>query len=881
MDGQIRVWLWVLGVCLAFLLVGSSWIGKSIPPQDTLEIKFPGLLLDMLPDWERVEQMRDWVVYGFLTSQDVSPEILTVALHDCPPIRQPALSEVHRWQYGVGRWAWLPGEDPDTVDLYCFLPRGADERLLGPLADDFRRHTGQIPAKVYWVVYRLHPEEPAAEVSLVDSFPGAELFEVSGRFGYREREIGSREDLLGFIQEIDSLTYAEIREGKLVLGGRDLPDKRPLVDLEDIAVLYQAYLTSDEVGFSLDLAWRACADLVSALAASSPPGVSEERWAEIISWALLGDLEPLLELIEELQSQGTEEAQRAAAELAAVIEKYKCLDCSDHITLITLCVISGIPLVDCACQALAEALPDEVPGIPQEEWDEAWLEIFLNGNLYALHELMKELRAQGTPEAREAYAQLATLLGQYVAQCPRYDGDIAGTEVGMTLFYCDLLCKLWVWDFENSTPRDIGMIPDLELPIAEIYWDQIWKLPKGRRWFDLDYSKLSRHDDVLFLSPWCTRLFAAVDDPENRGQEVPPRELPETRRTSVHWWNSHWSEIVEEEPQYFRLNEIHKWSAVIAWLKGKGLMDKLGFLESESVTRDKLFPNWLEEHREELAFTGWLPFVNEPGAECLSIICSESRPAFGREGAFLSGGVSLADPERTSRAPDVREEWYELVQEILRSGTGRLSYPTPSLDAPRASYVFDLVELSQVTPGPDASFRAPYYQFPTLERKAFGWQKAGANRYSYRAEWQLSGNVTLQENINFEKAEGNRVLVEYNPSRSLQLVEWLVEPRERRGGRAQDPKVDAILRGQEFWSLTEPVREYLKRAFGGVGIEFVGNDILIHCPTDSWPVLLNSLPHEYALNIAAHTKMLALEPTRLDHVERFVHATEEGVTIGG
>jgi len=69
MGGPTRVWLWVLGVCLAFLLVGSPWIGKIISPQDTVEIQFPGLLLDTLPQWERVEQMRDWVVYGFLTSQ--------------------------------------------------------------------------------------------------------------------------------------------------------------------------------------------------------------------------------------------------------------------------------------------------------------------------------------------------------------------------------------------------------------------------------------------------------------------------------------------------------------------------------------------------------------------------------------------------------------------------------------------------------------------------------------------------------------------------------------------------------------------------------------------------------------------------------------------
>lgn len=665
MDGQIRVWLWVLGVCLAFLLIGGLWIEKCIPPQDTLEIKFPGLLLDMLPDWERVEQMRDWVVYGFLTSQDVSPEILTVALHDCPPIRQPALSEVHKWQYGVGRWAGLPGEDPDTTDLYCFLPRGADERLLGPLADDFRRYTGQIPAKVYWVVYRLHPEEPAAEVSLVDSFPGTELFEVGGRFGYREREIRSREDLRRLLQEIDSLTYAEIREGKLILGGRDLPGEKPVVDLEDVATLYQAYLASDKVGFSLDPAWVACADLSNVLPPNLPPGISEERWIEIIDRARDGDLQPLQELIEELQGQETEEAQRAAAELRAAIAKYTV--CS----LFSLfCRSQGIPLDKCACLALAAALPDEVPGVPQDQWEQIREEV-AGGYLVPLHELMKELRAQGTPEAQEAYTQLATLLGQYVAQCPRYDGDIAGTEVGMTLFYCDLLCKLWEWDFENSTPRQIGMVPELELPVTKTYWPQIWILWKGRLWLDLDYSKMSRNSDAIFLSPWNIRLFAAVTDPENPRREVPPRKLPESLRVFVHWWNAHWSEIVEEEPQYFRLNEIHKWSAVIAWLKGKNLMDKLGFLESESVTRDKLFPNWLEEHREELAFTGWLPFVNEPGAECLSIICSESRPAFGAERAFLSGGVSLADPERTSRAPDVQEDWYELIQEIFGNGGKR------------------------------------------------------------------------------------------------------------------------------------------------------------------------------------------------------------------
>ena len=40
---------------------------------------------------------------------------------------------------------------------------------------------------------------------------------------------------------------------------------------------------------------------------------------------------------------------------------------------------------------------------------------------------------------------LQGLLQRYSYQAARYDGPLDGTEVGMVLFYTDLLAKMWPW----------------------------------------------------------------------------------------------------------------------------------------------------------------------------------------------------------------------------------------------------------------------------------------------------------------------------------------------------------------------------------------------------------------------------------------------------
>jgi len=794
------MWLvifWGISVATGILLPGCS-------AQGVITVAFPGRVLETLSEWERIEQIRDWVVYSFFISHGTPPEHITLAFHDFPPIRQHALSEVHDWQYGAYRWTWMLSKDETGLDLYCFLPEGTDNRVIGYLADDFRRLTGHIPTSVYLVTYTINEKTLTASFSLKSTFKGTEVFRNGGRFGYREREIRNRRDLELFLKEIDTLTYAKVDKGALILGGRDMPEWRPLVDLEDIATLYQAYLDTDDVGFSLDPA------------------------------------------------------------------PFAGLELGEYLACVLSCTLFGVPPEDCPYLCLSALLPDWVPQEVQETVSKKYL--------LPLHRLMKDLWKRGTEESREAYKELASLLGRYVPQCPRYDGDIAGTKVGMTLFYCDLLAKLWGWNFENSTPREIGMLPELELPIAEAYWKEIWELPEGRLWFDLDYPKIRKGEDSLFLSPWSTRLFAAISDPEKPGEELPPRNLPESLRVSVRWWNAHWAEIMKVEPQYRRLNEIHKWSALIAWLKNLGLRERLGFLKQEKVTRDWVFPEWLERNRETLAFKDWLPFVgdSEIGEGCLSIICSEARPAFGAENAFLSGGVSLATPERTANVPSSKDWWELFVQQYLKTGMASIIYQGASLEYPRVSYVLDSRHISQVTPGPQASFRSlrfPYLRYAGgIQGVSFTWRKT-LDRYEYSADWKLGDGHILQEKLSF-KITTSKVEITFNPSASPQLVEVFLSLKES-GDPAQDPKVDAILSGKERWELTEGVKKYLVEAFKGVDIEFIDNRIrILDINPDMWPVLLRSIPLEYVITITEHTDMEPVSPVPFyrDLGEMFVYA---------
>jgi hypothetical protein len=656
--------------------------------RESVEIAFPRKALEILPEWERIEQVRDWIVYAFLAAREVPPDRIAVALHNQPPLRNPALSEVHTWQYGIGRWVWIDDDPKDGSigDLYAFLPKGEDQRLLGGLADEFRRMTGQIPTFVHHIEYTLDESAGTATFVLSQTLDGKQLFVEEGPFGYYERDIRTRTDLVEFLKRVDGLVYAELRDNVLRLGGRDLLSWRPMVDVEDVAALYQAYLKANDVGFSLD----------------------------------------------------PESA-----------------DVSEDIVLLTIRL--GLPKKEAAFVALFLELPEEVPipSVSSSEWEEARISL-LNKQLLPLHRVMKKLLAEGTADARKVYDEIASLLGRYMSQCARYDGDIKGTKVGMTLFYCDLLMKLWFWDFENSTPRDIGMIPVLEFPISPAHWGGIWEFPEGRRWLGANPSRIGKNPTSLLFSPTITRIFAAVNDPNKPGEEVEPSKLPERMRITNQWWEAHWPEIMNYEPQYFRLNQLMKLSTLMAWLRfDVKRMQALAFLEQEPVVRTHDFEQWLNANRGRLTFKAWLPFVghSDKGTECLSLICSETRPAFGSQAAFLSGGITLTGKKELARSLDT-VDFIKRVGEITRLGRGKVIGP-----GTEATYTWNTPFAVAITPGADASFRTPALVLPRIQKIEDSWQRM-ESAYKYSSIWRLETSQLLDTHVSLERAVEGPIRIE-------------------------------------------------------------------------------------------------------------------------
>ena len=70
-------------------------------------------------------------------------------------------------------------------------------------------------------------------------------------------------------------------------------------------------------------------------------------------------------------------------------------------------------------------------------------------------------------------------------QHARYDGDLKGTDVGMVLFYTDLLAKLWAIDYAGSTPNSeiAEFQPLTRTLVSAMYKEEVETLRDTRLWF--------------------------------------------------------------------------------------------------------------------------------------------------------------------------------------------------------------------------------------------------------------------------------------------------------------------------------------------------------------------------------------------------------------
>ncbi len=252
-------------------------------------------------------------------------------------------------------------------------------------------------------------------------------------------------------------------------------------------------------------------------------------------------------------------------------------------------------------------------------------------------------------------------------QKARYDGNLKGTEVGMVLFYTDLLAKLWAGlNYEGCAPSE--MITDFRSAakggIPALYAREFDQFPNARLWFgpeERSYQITSNRGGILF-APVATRLFSKSKASSDSKDEVAPSQAV---AVALDWWNDHYEEVARYEQEYERLNEYIKWSAAIVWLQSENRLGQLSFLEKVDVDRNAWFPDWVQ--KRELRFRDWgkIKFFRR-GTEALPLLESALFWNFGGRRMQLAGGVSGARPSTLKERAVLPERLPEGIRRSLR-----------------------------------------------------------------------------------------------------------------------------------------------------------------------------------------------------------------------
>ncbi|WP_157357450.1 hypothetical protein [Amycolatopsis nigrescens] len=246
----------------------------------------------------------------------------------------------------------------------------------------------------------------------------------------------------------------------------------------------------------------------------------------------------------------------------------------------------------------------------------------------------------GLPADRtRLWALLQALDGRPAYSQARFDGPLAGTEVGMSLFYADIQAKNWANGVGDGVPAKAvpGFVPD---PDAATPWghcpegDQSLS-ESGRLWFGQAESGFAFGTNRISMGAQATRLFAKSDG--DAGAEVEPSYAASR---GLAWWDKHFQAVSDFEPQYQRVDQIMRWSGALEWL-----VTKTGqrLPEPASPANPGLrFAEWYSQH-QELKERSPIDFVTPPSATQEAVLAKPSKTFKDCGSTTITGGVSLGD----------------------------------------------------------------------------------------------------------------------------------------------------------------------------------------------------------------------------------------------
>jgi hypothetical protein len=603
------------------LAVGESFV--VVPPTAEYVAK--------LDPRERDEQSRDWAVLATVARLTSSSTQAASATYELPPARLPYMDQLYELEHGRSRRVYLG----KRVLFFRDLDDPDPQATLGRLADRARMENGELPARLELYLIDDRRDDGEIVVARAPDLKARELF--SPAFGYVEANVSNFEQLGAWLGRVDDVSFARISpRGGLLLGGRRFAKTRTEnVTAEDVAALYQAHL---QLGGAEDLDRRGMRSPGFSLDPQWLPGQRDPTrlWlaesVERLAKDPCSELRAIIKSAEDFARKEPDLSRRTARARAAIVLKE------------SLFAAGFTEVFPRLCQQLNQASDRWLSALSTQLNDTAVGE--QGGAITSFYETQAALESQSadTEEGTMALV-LSRILDFYQldsqVQCARYEG-LSGTEAGMTLFYTDLLAKLWQGvDYGLSAPLlevpGFLSIPQLQVPAEFEARDRL--LPHTRIWFGPRSSAISRVDSSrgtsVAFGAFFSRIFAAGSNPTSPGVEESSNEA--SRRT-IGWWDRHFDSIARYEPKFHRLNQIMKWSSITAILLDKSAGR---YLESAAVRRDLTFAAWSKDHAAVLRFSEALPAPHATlaGRECIPLLSSYFFEHYGSSSGIIFGGV--------------------------------------------------------------------------------------------------------------------------------------------------------------------------------------------------------------------------------------------------
>ncbi|MFI0464552.1 hypothetical protein ACH347_10775 [Saccharopolyspora sp. 5N102] len=254
--------------------------------------------------------------------------------------------------------------------------------------------------------------------------------------------------------------------------------------------------------------------------------------------------------------------------------------------------ISGVDEIHAAIPELAPGLVGQVAGGNLDPE----LARLAEEHLFGGGPSADELRARGLPADRtQLWALYKVLRGVPAVNEARYDGGIAGTEVGMTAFYSDLVMKDWVAGVGTGVPSGAvpGFVPNPEVPtppgLCPPVGERSPPRESARLWLGQADGAFGYRTEAVDVGAQATRLFVRSNGPD--GREVEPTYR--MGRASA-WWDRHYADVADYEPEFWRLEELMRWSGALDWLSESG--HGLPVLPDEEIRFDLRFADWHEQN---------------------------------------------------------------------------------------------------------------------------------------------------------------------------------------------------------------------------------------------------------------------------------------------